>query len=56
MRYVKRLTSTSEALKLSCSIGRIGKLNSTFSIRQLSVLLLRYVILIREEVVLVRTN
>jgi hypothetical protein len=32
MRYVERLSSASEALKLICSIGRKGKLNSAFSI------------------------
>jgi hypothetical protein len=33
IRYVERLSSASEALKLIYIIGRKGKLNSTFSIR-----------------------
>jgi hypothetical protein len=33
MRYVERLSSGSEALKLMCIIGGKGKLNSAFSIR-----------------------
>jgi hypothetical protein len=48
MRYVERLSSASEALKLMCSMGRKSKLNSAFSVRRLCVLLLRHVMLIRD--------
>jgi hypothetical protein len=47
LRYVKHLSSGSEASKLTCSIGRKGKLDSAFSIRYLHVLLLRHVALMR---------
>jgi hypothetical protein len=48
MRYIERLSSASEALKLMCSIGRKSKLNSAFSVRRLCVLLLKHFKLIRD--------
>jgi hypothetical protein len=45
---VERLSSALEALELVCIVGRKSKLDSAFSIRQLRVLLLRNVVLIRE--------
>jgi hypothetical protein len=56
MRYVERLSSASEALKLMCSMGRKSKLNSAFSVRRLCVLLLRHVMLIRDSVILTETD
>jgi hypothetical protein len=55
-RHVKCLSSAPEALKLVTIIGRKSKLNSTFLVRYLRVLLLRHIVLMREEVVLAETN
>jgi hypothetical protein len=56
IRYVKRLSSASEARKLMCSMGRKSKLNSAFSVRRLCILLSRNVMLIRDQVVLAETD
>jgi hypothetical protein len=56
MWYVEHLSSASEASKLTCSIGRKGKLDSALSIKWLRVFLLRHVTLMREWVVLAKTD